>query len=77
MTLDKLSDAGTGVIRKVRGHGSRRLRLLELGLTPGTQVTALGRAPFGDPMRLLARGCVLTLRRTDAQQIELEARQWS
>ena len=75
MTLDKLPDGETGVISGVRGGGARRLRLLELGFTPGTRVTAVRRAPLGDPIQLLLRGCALALRGSDAARIELEAGQ--
>ena len=75
MTLDKLPDGDTGVISGVGGQGERRLRLLELGLTPGTRVTAVRRAPLGDPMQLILRGCSLALRSADAARIELEAKQ--
>lgn len=73
MTLDRLPDGDTGVIIGIRGRGARRLRLLELGFTPGTRVTAVRRAPLGDPIQLLLRGCALTLRSGDAARIELEA----
>ncbi len=73
MTLDRLPNGSTGIINSVGGHGSQRLRLLELGLTPGTRVTAVRRAPFGEPMQLFARGCCFTLRRAQAEQIKLEA----
>lgn len=75
MTLDKLPDGASGVISGIRGQGARRLRLLELGLTPGTRVTVVRRAPLGDPLQLLLRGCALALRSTDAAAIDLEAGQ--
>ncbi len=74
MTLDNLPDGSSGVIIAVRGQGMHRLRLLELGLAPGTRVTAVGRAPLGGPLRLLARGCCFALRGADAALIELEER---
>ena len=73
MTLDKLPDGSSGIISRVGGRGSLRLRLLELGLTPGTRVTAVRRAPLGEPMQLFARGCCFALRNEQARQIELEA----
>lgn len=75
MTLDKLPDGDTGVISGIFGQGARRLRLLELGFTPGTRVTVVRRAPSGDPIQLLLRGCALALRSSDAASIELEAEQ--
>lgn len=75
MTLDKLPDGGSGVIAAVGGEGAARLRLLELGLTPGTRVAAVRRAPLGGPVQLLVRGGALTLRGADCAQITLEARE--
>ena len=73
MTLDKLPNGRTGIISSVGGRGAQRLRLLELGLTPGTRVTAVRRAPLGEPVQILARGCCFTLRNTQAERIHLEA----
>lgn len=72
MTLDKLPDGKSGVIASVAGSGSQRLRLLELGLTPGTAVTAVRRAPLGGPLQLLVRGGSLNLRGADCALIALE-----
>ncbi len=74
MTLDKLPDGKSGVIAAVGGEGAARLRLLELGLTPGTRVTAVRRAPLGGPVQLLVRGGALTLRGADCAKIALEPR---
>lgn len=75
MTLDMLPDGGSGVIAAVGGDGGARLRLLELGLTPGTRVEAVRRAPLGGPVQLLVRGGALTLRGADCARIVLEARE--
>lgn len=75
MTLDKLPDGKSGIISTVGGGASARLRLLELGLTPGTHVTAVRRAPLGGPVQLLVRGGALTLRGEDCARIILEARE--
>jgi ferrous iron transport protein A len=47
-------------------------RLLEMGLTPGTSVRLLGAAPLGDPLELELRGYRLSVRRAEAQRVELE-----
>ncbi len=70
----KLSSAPFGrslPIASIHGRGSFRRRLLELGLLPGTEVVLLGVAPLGDPLRLMARGALLSLRRQDADAIEV------
>ena len=48
-------------------------RLRELGLLPGTRVQFIRRAPLGDPVEIMIRGALLSLRSTEAGQIEVEA----
>ena len=74
MTLDRLPVGSTGTIRAVGGEGILRLRLLDMGLLPGTSVTVTKIAPMGDPMELRLRGYTLTIRREDAKNIELEGK---
>ena len=74
MTLDRLPVGSTGTIRSVGGEGILRLRLLDMGLLPGTSVTVTKIAPMGDPMELRLRGYTLTIRREDAKNIELEGK---
>ena len=70
-TLDKLSFGESAQIDKVLGRGSFRLRLLELGLLPGTTITRIGQAPLGDPLSFRVRDAVLCLRKTDALMVIL------
>lgn len=64
MTLDKLPVGQTRRIAAVGGQGALRRRLLDMGLTPKTQVTVQKVAPMGDPIEL---------RLDDAREIALEA----
>ena len=57
---------------KSTGEGSLRRRLLEMGITPGTVVTVKKTAPMGDPIEILLRGYVLSLRLEDAEKITVE-----
>lgn len=75
MTLDKLHVGQSGTIVQVGGRGALRRRLLDMGLTPGTRVQVVKRAPMGDPIELELRGYSLTLRLEDAAEIEMEAGQ--
>lgn len=59
-------------IVSVGGERAFRRRLLELGLVPGTTVEVLRVAPLGDPVELLARGCCLSIRKADANHVEVE-----
>ena len=70
-TLDELKPGESGVIRTVGGQGALRRRLLEMGLTPGTQVMVQKMAPSGDPIEIHIRGDQLTLRKDDAAEIEI------
>lgn len=73
MTLDKLP-VGQDAAHCCRGRtGALRRRLLDMGLTPKTQVTVQKVAPMGDPIELRLRGYELTLRLDDAREIALEA----
>ena len=71
MTLDCLKIGESAVIKTVGGTGALRRRLLDMGLTPKTQVTMRKMAPMGDPIEICLRGYELTLRKEDAQKIEL------
>jgi Fe2+ transport system protein A len=71
-TLDELEIGGSARIAAVRGEGALRDRLLDMGLTPGTAVMVRKMAPMGDPMELMLRGYELTLRRSDAKNIDIE-----
>ena len=48
-------------------------RLLEMGITPGIELRCLGAAPLGDPLEFEVRGYRLSLRRSEAQRIELSS----
>lgn len=70
-TLDKLPVGKTGVITKVGGEGALRLRFLDMGLIPRTEVNVYKIAPLGDPMEIHLRGYSLTIRKEDAANIEI------
>ena len=72
MTLDKLKVGETAKVTKVGGAGELRLRLLDMGLIPGTMVKVQKIAPMGDPIELRLRGYELTLRKDDASNITTE-----
>jgi ferrous iron transport protein A len=59
-------------VRAVDGEDEISLRLLEMGLTPGTDVRLLGVAPLGDPLELEVRGYRLSVRKREAARVEIE-----
>jgi ferrous iron transport protein B len=73
MTLDELSVGKDAVIQSVDCESaSLRKHILDMGLTPNTEVTLIKIAPMGDPMELRVRGYELTLRKADAAKITLK-----
>ncbi len=73
MTLAELKIGQDAVLRAVGGSGALRRHLLDMGLTPGTEVTLRKVAPMGDPIELELRGYELTLRLDDARQITIDS----
>ncbi len=71
MTLNELKIGHTAVIKTVGGEGALRLRLLDMGLIPRTEVKMHKVAPMGDPIEITVRGYELTLRIEDAKNIEI------
>lgn len=71
MTLNDLKIGSSAVITAVRGEGALRLRLLDMGLIPGTKVSVIKIAPLGDPIEISLRGYELTIRREHAKEIDV------
>lgn len=70
-TLRDVKIGDTVVIEKLYGEGALRRRIMDMGLTRGTEVTVRKLAPLGDPMELTVRGYELSVRKADAEQIEV------
>lgn len=62
----------TSTVKKVHGEGAIRRRIMDMGITKGTDVFLRKVAPLGDPMELTVRGYELTIRKDDAEKIEIE-----
>ena len=72
MTLEQLQPGKDAIIHSVNCEEvSLRKHILDMGLTPGTEVTMIKAAPLGDPLEIRTRGYELTLRKADAARIEL------
>lgn len=56
----------SGVVAQVKGQGALRQRILDMGLTKGTEVTVRKVAPLGDPIEVTVRGYELSLRKAEA-----------
>ena len=57
---------------KIHGEGAIKRRIMDMGLTKGVEVYILKVAPLGDPIEVTVRGYELSLRKADAEQIEVE-----
>lgn len=68
-SLATVAVGGQARVADVAGDDAVSLRLLEMGLTPGTAVRVVGRAPLGDPLELELRGYRLSLRRAEAARV--------
>lgn len=74
--LIKLSDLTTGaeaVIRRLPSGNPFLVRLREMGVLPGTRITLIRRAPLGDPIEISVRRSMLSLRKQEAELIEVGA----
>lgn len=72
MTLDEIKTGQTATIARLRGEGAVKRRIMDMGLTKGTQVTVCKIAPLGDPIELTVRGYELSIRKDEAAAIEVE-----
>ena len=71
-TLKDVPVGQSAKIVKLHGEGAVKRRIMDMGLTRGTEVTVRKLAPLGDPLELTVRGYELSLRKADADAIEVE-----
>ncbi len=72
--MKTLRDAKVGDtvrIRKLHGEGALKRRIMDMGLTKGVEVRIRKTAPLGDPIEVTVRGYELSLRKADAEMIEI------
>lgn len=72
LTLAELKPGECGTVRRLMGTSQGRLRLLEMGLTPGVHIKLIRAAAFGGPLDILIRGYQLSLRREEAALVWLD-----
>lgn len=70
--LAELGPGDRGRVIQVAGEADTARRLMDLGMTRGTAVEVVRRAPLGDPLEVRVRGFMLTLRRAEAEHITVE-----
>ena len=71
MTLRDLKRGQEGVVVAIAAAGSMKRRIMDMGITPGVKMRVIKVAPFGDPIEVNVRGYELSLRKEEAQQIEM------
>ncbi len=73
--MQTLKDAAVGstvTVKKLTGEGALKRRIMDMGITKGVQIYVRRVAPLGDPVEITVRGYELSLRKEDAQMIEVE-----
>lgn len=71
MTLNKLPLGQTATVQKINGQGAIRRRLLEMGIVPEAEIKMVRYAPLGDPLEFKLKGCLLSLRKEEAEIVEI------
>ena len=71
-TLKDVQVGETAVVRKLHGAGAIKRRIMDMGITKGVEVFVRKVAPLGDPMELNLRGYERSIRKSDAELIEVE-----
>ena len=71
-TLKEVKNGVSVTIKRLHGEGALKRRIMDMGLTKGTEVYVRKVAPLGDPMELTVRGYELSVRKSDAENIEVE-----
>ena len=71
-TLKDVSIGQTGKVKKLTGEGPVKRRIMDMGITKGVEIYVRKVAPLGDPVEVTVRGYELSLRKADAEIIEVE-----
>ena len=71
-TLRQAKVGDTVKVKKLHGEGAIKRRIMDMGITKGVEVSVRKVAPLGDPMEVTVRGYELSLRKADAEMIEVE-----
>lgn len=74
MTLKDLSPGEMGTVTSIGQSGQIKRRIMDMGITPGVLIKVIKRAPLGDPIEINVRGYELSLRKSEASQIEITER---
>ena len=71
-TLKEVACGKTVTVKKIAGEGPVKRRIMDMGITKGVEVFVSKLAPLGDPVEVTVRGYELSLRKADAEMIQVE-----
>ncbi len=71
-TLREIKVGATAKVVKLHGEGPVKRRIMDMGITKGVEIYVRKVAPLGDPIELMVRGYELSIRKADAEMIEVE-----
>jgi len=71
-TLNLEKPGFVGTVKSLNGDGAIKRRIMDMGITKGTEISVRKVAPLGDPIELTVRGYELSIRKADAEMIEME-----
>ncbi len=72
MTLREVKKGQTVTVLKLNGEGAVKRRIMDMGITKGTEIFVRKVAPLGDPVEVTVRGYELSVRKADAQMVEVQ-----
>ena len=76
MTLREVPVHTTVKVVKINGEGAFRRRIMDMGITKNSEIYVRKVAPLGDPVEITVRGYELSLRRDDAESVEVVTVEW-
>ena len=71
LSLENIRPGYSAKVKKIHGEGALKSRIMDMGITQGTEIIIRKCAPLGDPLQLEVRGYQLSLRKSDAKNIEI------
>ena len=71
-TLRDVKIGETAKVKKLHGEGALKRRIMDMGITKGVDIKVQKVAPLGDPMEVTVRGYQLSIRKADAEMVEVE-----
>ena len=72
MTLRETKTGQTVTVVKLNGEGAVKRRIMDMGITKGVEIYVRKVAPLGDPVEIIVRGYELSVRKADAEMVEVQ-----